>query len=112
MVGGFGSGDGNRINGGGSAIRGGGPNLVVAGNRIGLNADGSEVLMPPSEGIRIFSAELQDPNEEAFVVGNEIGLNGGRGIAQDGLERFSPATKSSGRVSGSSSRSRTKDTGA
>jgi CSLREA domain-containing protein len=85
VVGGFGAGDGNRINGGGSAIRGGGPDLVIAGNSIGLNADGSKILAPPIDGIRVFAEELQDPSEEAIVVGNEIGLDGGCGIEQDGL---------------------------
>lgn len=84
-IGGFGAGDGNRINGGGSAIRGGGAELAVLGNRIGLNASGTQIMAPPNEAIRLFSAGLSSPAEEALVAGNEIGMDGGNGIRHEGV---------------------------
>ena len=81
-IGGLRGGDGNRINGGG--IRGGGPNLAILGNQVGLNADGTAV-MAPSGGIALFCRELENPADEALVLGNEIGMDGGVGISDWGL---------------------------
>jgi CSLREA domain-containing protein len=81
-IGGLRGGDGNRINGAG--IRGGGPNLAILGNQVGLNADGTAV-MAPGGGIALFCQEIENPADEALVLGNKIGMDGGVGISDWGL---------------------------
>lgn len=83
MIGGLRVGDGNRINH--AKIWGGGPDLAILGNRIGLNASGTEVMAPPTEAIALFCSELDNPGEEVLLAGNEIGSDGGRGISHRGL---------------------------
>ena len=83
-VGGYGVGEGNRINGG-SGIRVGGPDAAIIGNQMGVNAAGTEVFHPLSDGITIYDEDLTDPADEAVVADNVIGLEGGSGIDERGL---------------------------
>jgi CSLREA domain-containing protein len=87
LIGGPKMGSANRINGGAVAVSAG-PNagdLVVRGNLIGLDTTGQATLAPPNVGIAVNSVELGDPQLEALIVDNEIGMEGGRGIVQRGL---------------------------
>ena len=59
-------------------------NLVVRGNSIGVAADGASVA-PPSDGIQVNSEGLPSAAAEATIAGNEIRLQGGVGIGQNGL---------------------------
>jgi CSLREA domain-containing protein len=84
-IGGPAPGDANRINGGGDAITAVGPDLVVEGNLIGVNADASEVFAPPIDGISVYSEGLSSAADEAVIAENVIGVNEGSGISQEGL---------------------------
>lgn len=96
MVGGPKPGDANRFAGGTAAIESGpAPGLTVLGNLIGARAGAS--LSPPSAaGILVDSTGLQFPAQEISILDNEVGLEGGTGISQQG----SPATISGNRVDG------------
>jgi CSLREA domain-containing protein len=82
VIGGPRPGDENRIVGGSAAVEAGpgAPSLVVRGNLIGSLAGGP----PPSQGVLVDSNGLFFPAEEAAVLENEIGLDGGTGISQQG----------------------------
>jgi len=84
-VGGFRAGDGNRINGGGSAISCGGPDLTIVGNQIGVNASGAALFHPASDGITVWDEKVSAPADEALIADNIIGLDGGTGIDERGL---------------------------
>ncbi|MGH3429408.1 MAG: right-handed parallel beta-helix repeat-containing protein [Mycobacteriales bacterium] len=87
VIGGPRVGEANRINGGSAAILAGpaAPDLVVRGNLIGLDAAGTVILAPPDEGIVVDSEGLASLAVEAVVADNEIGLEGGVAIDQEGL---------------------------
>jgi CSLREA domain-containing protein len=84
VIGGPDARDGNRIDGVWGAIGGSGPELTVANNLIGVDYSGSEILGPAHEGIRVTS-DFEDPSLEAVVVENEVVVEGGLGIANDGM---------------------------
>jgi CSLREA domain-containing protein len=85
-IGGPRSGDGNRIVGGTSAVTAGGaPHLVVRGNLIGSRANPTGSTAAPQDGLLLDFGGLAFPAEEAQVLENEIGLDGGTGIALSGL---------------------------
>jgi CSLREA domain-containing protein len=86
VIGGPKAGDANRINGGGVGILAGpaATDLVVRGNLIGVGG-GGEVLAPPGEGIVVNSEEVPSAALEAAIVNNQIGMEGGAGIVQQGL---------------------------
>jgi hypothetical protein len=87
VVGGPKAGAANRINGGGVGLSAGpeAPDLVVRGNRIGVDAAGTGTLAPPGEGIAIDSGELAGAALEAEISDNEIRMEGGVAIAQQGF---------------------------
>lgn len=86
IVGGPSAGETNRINGGRVGVLAGpaAGDLSVRGNLIGTDSTGSSALTPPDDGIVVDSAELPSPAVEAEIGGNEIGMEGGVGISQQG----------------------------
>jgi len=79
--------DANRIAGGTVAISatGSAPYLVVRSNLIGSAATASGSGSPLAGGIEVDSGGLTLAAEEAQILDNEIGLDGGTGIAHAGL---------------------------
>jgi CSLREA domain-containing protein len=77
--------DANLIAGGTVAVAAepGVPYLLVRGNRIGSAA--SESATPPEDGIDVDTEGITLAPEEAEIVGNEVGLAGGTGIAVSGV---------------------------
>jgi CSLREA domain-containing protein len=85
-IGGPRPGDENRIAGGTAAVTAGGaPYLMVRGNLIGSRADATGSAAAPQDGLLLDFGGLAFPAEEAQVLENEIGLDGGTGIALNGL---------------------------
>jgi CSLREA domain-containing protein len=85
-IGGPRSGEANRINGGAAAVLADlAPDLVVQGNLIGVGAGGSGRLAPPDGGISVAAEGLLSPAAETLIAGNEIEMNGGVAIAQQGF---------------------------
>jgi CSLREA domain-containing protein len=77
--------DANRFTGGTAAVEAGpgAPGLTIRGNLIGTKA---VTAPPPTDGgILVDSTSLRFPAEEASVLENEIGLDGGVGISQGGF---------------------------
>lgn len=87
VIGGPKPGETNRINGGSVGVMAGpaAADLVVRGNLIGVDVSGAEILAPPGEGIVVNSEEVPNAAVEAAIVDNEIGMEGGVAIAQQGL---------------------------
>ncbi|HEU4393340.1 MAG TPA: hypothetical protein VFR04_06865 [Solirubrobacterales bacterium] len=87
VIGGPKASDANRINGGGAGILAGpaAPDLVVRGNLVGVDAAGTGTLAPPDEGIAVDSGELPSTAVEAAIVDNEIRMDGGAAISQQGF---------------------------
>jgi CSLREA domain-containing protein len=87
VIGGSRDGDANRITGGAAAVlaEAGAPRLIVFGNLIGSRAAASGSLAPPTDGILVDSEGLSTPAEEALILDNEVGLDGGTGISNKGL---------------------------
>jgi CSLREA domain-containing protein len=87
VIGGPKLGETNRINGGSVGVIAGpaAADLVVRGNLLGVDSTGTEILAPPGEGIAVNSEEVPNAAVEAAIVDNEIGMNGGVAIAQQGL---------------------------
>ena len=85
VIGGPRSGDENEIVGGTAAVEAGpgAPFLVVQRNLIGSSARAG--LPPSADGILNDSTGLLFPAEEAAILGNQVGLDGGTGIAQQGF---------------------------
>jgi CSLREA domain-containing protein len=85
VIGGPKSGEANRINGGSAGVLAGpeAADLSVRGNLIGVDAAGA-VLAPPDEAIFVNSGEFSTPAFEALIAGNEIGMEGGVAISQQG----------------------------
>ncbi len=86
VVGGPARGETNRINGGSVGVLAGpaAGDLSVRGNLIGTDATGTGTLASPDDGIVVDSTELPSPAVEAEIVGNEIGMEGGVAISQQG----------------------------
>ncbi len=86
IVGGPAAGEANRINGGSTGVLAGpaAGDLSVRGNLIGTDATGTKSLAPPDDGIVVDSAELASPTFEAEIVRNEIRMEGGVAISQQG----------------------------
>jgi CSLREA domain-containing protein len=86
IVGGPAAGEANRINGGSVGVLAGpaAGDLSVRGNLIGIDPTGTKALAPPDEGIVVDSAELASPTLEAEIVNNEIWMEGGIAISQQG----------------------------
>jgi CSLREA domain-containing protein len=85
-IGGPRPGDENRIAGGTAAVTAGGaPYLVVRGNLVGSRAVATGSAATPQDGLLLDFGGLAFPAEEAQVLENEIGLDGGTGIALSGL---------------------------
>jgi CSLREA domain-containing protein len=89
-IGGPRSGDENRIAGGTAAVAAGpeAPDLVVRGNLIGSRANAAGTAAAPQDGLLIDSAGLSLSSEEAQVLENQVGLDGGVGISLNGLGGF------------------------
>jgi hypothetical protein len=87
LVGGPSAGEINRINGGSVGVLAGpaAGDLAVRGNLIGTDAAGTGTLSPPDDGIVVDSTELVSPALEAEIAGNEIRMEGGVAIMQQGL---------------------------
>jgi copper-binding protein NosD len=87
VIGGPKVGEANRINGGSIGVLAGpaAGDLVVRGNLIGVDSAGTGSLAPPDEGIVVDSEELSSPAIEAVVADNEIRMEGGVAIAQQGF---------------------------
>ena len=87
VIGGPRAGDANSIVGGGAAVEAGpdAPYLVVRGNLTGSSAGPGGEADPPEEGVLVDSEGLLLPAEEAQILENAVGLDGGTGIAQKGL---------------------------
>jgi CSLREA domain-containing protein len=87
VVGGPSAGEANRINGGSAGVLAGpeAADLAVRGNLIGVDAGGAASLAPPGEGISVVSGEFSTPALEAVIAGNEIRMEGGVAIAQQGF---------------------------
>jgi len=77
--------DANLIVGGTVAVAAGPavPYLVVRGNRIGSPASGSAT--PPEDGIDVDTEGITLAPEEAQILDNEVGLDGGTGIVLSGV---------------------------
>lgn len=77
----------NRINGGSVAVLAGpgAGDLVVHGNRIGADSAGTGILDPPEEGIAVDSEGLTSPAVEAAIVDNQIRMESGVAISQQGF---------------------------
>jgi CSLREA domain-containing protein len=86
LVGGPSAGEANRINGGSVGVLAGpaAGDLAVRGNLIGIDAAGTGMLDPPGDGIVVDSAALASPTLEAEIGGNEIRMEGGVAIHQQG----------------------------
>jgi CSLREA domain-containing protein len=87
VVGGPKAGDANRVNGGGTAVLAGPDveDLVVQGNLIGVDTAGTGTLAPPGDGVVVDSEGLSSLALEAMVLDNEIRMEGGVGISQQGF---------------------------
>jgi hypothetical protein len=105
VIGGPKAGEGNRINGGSAAVLAGpaAADLLVRGNQIGLDAGGTETLAPPAAGILVESGVLPSVAVEAVIAGNEIGMEGGVAVDQEGFG----ATVSGNEISGAETGIRT-----
>jgi len=79
--------DANRIVGGTVAIAStnSAPYLVIRGNLIGSTATASGAGSPFEGGVEVDSSGLTLVAEEAQILDNEIGLDGGAGIVHSGL---------------------------
>ena len=97
VIGGPRSGDENRIVGGTAAVEAGpgAPSLVVRRTLIGTSA-GPDLPPPSVGGILVDSTALLFPAEEAAILENDVGLDGGTGISQQGFA----ATIAGNRVEG------------
>lgn len=86
LIGGPSAGDANRIDGGSVGVLAGpeAGDLAVRGNLIGTDATGVGTLNPPDDGIVVDSGELESPALEAEIAGNEIRMEGGSAILQQG----------------------------
>lgn len=87
VIGGPKAGEANRIDGGSVGVLAGpaAADLIVRGNLIGVGGPGTGNLAPPDEGIAVDSEGLSTPAVEATIVDNEIRMEGGVAIAQQGL---------------------------
>lgn len=85
-IGGPSAGETNRITGGVVGIIAGpaAAELSVRGNLIGSDVTGQGTLDPPGDGIVVNSAALPSPTAEAEIVGNEIRMEDGVAIVQQG----------------------------
>lgn len=86
LIGGPSAGDANRINGGSAGVLAGpeAGDLVVRGNLIGTDLTGVGTLSPPDDGVVVDSGELESPSLEAEIAANEIRMEGGSAILQQG----------------------------
>jgi CSLREA domain-containing protein len=77
--------DANLIAGGTVGIEAGPavPYLLIRGNRIGSAA--SAAAIPPGDGIDVDTEGITLAPEEAQILENQVGLDGGTGIAQSGV---------------------------
>ena len=87
VIGGPKAGEANRITGGSVAVLAGpaASDLVVRGNLIGIGTVGLGSLAPPDEGVVVDSEGLSGPAVEAVIADNEISMEGGVAILQQGL---------------------------
>jgi CSLREA domain-containing protein len=87
VIGGPKAGEANRINGGEVAVLAGpaAADLVVRGNLIGVDAAGTGSLAPPDDGIVVNSEEFASAAVEATIVDNEIRMEGGVAVSQQGF---------------------------
>jgi CSLREA domain-containing protein len=86
VIGGPRTSEANRFGAGDTAVAAGpaAANLVVRGNSIGVGANGASVA-PPTDGVLVNSEGLPSAAAEATIADNEIRLQGGVGIGQNGL---------------------------
>jgi CSLREA domain-containing protein len=86
LIGGPSAREANRINGGSVGVLAGpeAGDLAVRGNLIGTDVTGTGALSPPDDGIVVDSGELESPALEAEIAGNEIRMEGGDAILQQG----------------------------
>jgi hypothetical protein len=86
VIGGPRTSEANRFAGGEAAVQAGpaAENLVIRGNSIAVAATGAD-LAPPDDGIFINSEGLLSTAAEAVIAANEIRMQGGVAISQNGL---------------------------
>lgn len=102
LVGGPSAGDANRINGGSVGVLAGpeAGDLAIRGNLIGTDATGAGTLNPPDDGIVVDSGELESPALEAEIADNEIRMEGGSAILQQGRGAWIHGNRISGAQTG------------
>lgn len=102
VIGGTKAGDANRFSGGGAAVEAGpgAPDLVVRGNRIGVDGLGRSAP-PPAQGLAVDSSGLESAAVEAILAGNELRMGGGgTGILQQGFGAWIFGNEISGAATG------------
>jgi hypothetical protein len=102
VIGGTRTGDANRFSGGSAAVVAGpaAEGLVVRGNSIGVDGAGAKALASPDAGIAIDSNGLASPAQEATVADNEIRMEGGVAIAQQGFGAWIAGNRINGAETG------------
>ncbi len=85
VIGGPKAGDANRFAGGEAGVDAGpaAPDLVIRGNLVGIGGAGGPVVSP-DVGLDVDSEGLPEPALEALIDGNELRMDGGSAIAQQG----------------------------
>lgn len=102
LVGGPSAGEANRIDGGSVGVLAGpeAGDLAIRDNLIGTNATGAGMLNPPDDGIVVDSGELESPALEAEIADNEIRMEGGSAILQQGRGAWIHGNQISGAQTG------------
>ena len=87
VIGGRKVGEANRINGGGVGVLAGpaAEDLVVRGNLLGVDAAGTGQLAPPDDGIVVDSEGLASAAVEAVIADNQLRMESGVAITQEGF---------------------------
>jgi CSLREA domain-containing protein len=87
VIGGRKVGEANRINGGGIGVLAGpaAEDLVVRGNLLGVDAAGTGQLVPPDSGIVVDSEGLASAAVEAVIADNQLRMESGVAITQEGF---------------------------
>jgi len=101
VVGGAKATDANRFSGGAVAVEAGpgAPDLVVRGNRVGVDGLGG-TAPAPAQGVVVDSSGLASPAVEAILAGNELRMAGGTGILQQGFGAWIVGNQISGAATG------------
>lgn len=102
LIGGPSARDANRINGGSVGVLAGpeAGGLAIRGTLIGIDATGAGTLNPPDDGIVVDSGELESPALEAEIADNEIRMEGGVAVLQQGRGAWIHGNQISGAQTG------------